>query len=100
MRRNLAVIEKVRRSARHFNWWSIKDHMQSNIAGYEFDLIEGQLTWFERMTIRWDVLRMRVDATICEWRGHDYTTSGVDYPDSGGEGFACRRCGHTFIAWH
>lgn len=37
---------------------------------------------------------------LCRFRGHDYTTNGCDYIESGGEGFSCVRCGHSFTAWH
>lgn len=46
------------------------------------------------------VLAMRWAATVCEIKGHDYQSDGADYPDSGGEGFTCERCGRSFTAWH
>jgi hypothetical protein len=37
---------------------------------------------------------------VCKLRGHDFTTNGCDYPEDGGEGFSCQRCGYSFTAWH
>jgi hypothetical protein len=96
----LAVVEKVRRSARHFNWRSIRDHYNSLTYHYILDSLDGTLTKRERSILLWDVIKDRLDAAICELKGHDYDTNGHDYPEDGGEGFTCRRCGHSFVAWH
>lgn len=37
---------------------------------------------------------------LCKELGHAYEPDGVDFIDSGGEGFTCRRCGNSFTAWH
>lgn len=62
---------------------------------------------FEPISIyrrRWiairEVVGLRWADLMCRWRGHDYDTDGFDYVESGGEGFTCTRCGHSFTAWH
>ncbi len=56
--------------------------------------------WWRRWVAVREVVGMRWADLICRWRGHDYDTNGCDYVESGGEGFTCTRCGHSFTAWH
>ncbi len=56
--------------------------------------------WSDRFTAAWFVFVTRYHAAVCDLRGHDYDTNGCDYPQDGGEGFTCARCGYSFTAWH
>jgi len=84
----------------------IRQHLAEALYHAGFDngyLDEDERTWldnFPRLAAVWSVFTMRFLATVCEVRGHDYQNDGGDYPDSGGEGFTCQRCGHSFTAWH
>ena len=57
-------------------------------------------TRWTKLQAAWKVANNYADRLYCYLFDHDYTTDGADYPDSGGEGFTCKHCGHSFTAWH
>lgn len=48
----------------------------------------------------WSLFEVRYARLLCKLRQHDYQPDGRDFPEDGGEGFTCTRCGHSFTAWH
>lgn len=89
----------------HFSSWSdIKDHWKSDMCHLTWESDGARWTWWDNIyygiVAAKDVFKMRWLATVCEFRGHDYETDGRDYPEDGGEGFTCKRCGYSFTAWH
>lgn len=65
---------------------------------------DREYRWLQRRvwwrTVTKTALTYPIIGLRCRLFGHDYDTDGVDYPESGGEGFTCTRCGHGFTAWH
>lgn len=88
----------------------LADHFDALVSdGYYERFMDGTIEGQTEDLLQWAAVR--VDATIelvkrtwkmivCDVRGHDYKPDGVDFIDSGGEGFSCERCGHSFTAWH
>ncbi len=78
----------------------MRDHFRSEMSSWAYEAPGERITLRMRLTSLRFVLACRFNATVCEFRGHDYEPDGADYIDSGGEGFSCARCGHSFTAWH
>lgn len=77
----------------------IRDHFDALVYEQAFDDPAAPM-WLRRWRAATEVVRVRVLDMICRVRGHRYEPDGADYLESGGEGFSCARCGHSFTAWH
>lgn len=90
----------MRNFLRLFDPRDIRDHFRSEMCSWAFEAPGEPITLRMRYSSFRYVIMCRVYVAICDVRGHDYDADGVDYPESGGEGFTCKRCGHGFTAWH
>lgn len=80
-----------------FRQWKADRDLQYHYYDWHGEVIHGRLGWWQALAHdSWWMFKV----WYCEKRGHDYHPDGRDFPESGGEGFSCRRCGHSFMAWH
>lgn len=74
----------------------VRYNLRTDIEYWRFTHPTRTLFSFPWAGAVWDMIRV----SWCYIHGHSYEPDGIDFPESGGEGFTCRRCGCSFIAWH
>jgi len=82
---------------------SVTALVKEAVKSYQYDVgysySQGE-TRFVRLRSAWFTVKSLFSAFTCFLLNHSYLPDGADYIESGGEGFSCTRCGHSFTAWH
>jgi hypothetical protein len=87
----------LRRLLVHFGLADMKDHLLAQVAEHRYFASNGECRrWTAWPVSLAYVVGLRVRATVCDLRGHDYVASGADV-ENGSEDLHCNRCGigHT-----